>query len=148
MSTVKQITPQNNNGTIRLRFTLQGKRYTLNPVLGGRFDNPVDLAAANQIATQIQLDIATGHFDDTLQRYLPQPPEQTPKKSSLLEIWDAWVDSLDLAPHTKADHYQAIRRQMVKNLPPVSDRRSLSNVDWFLQSKVIPCDLQQALRLP
>jgi integrase len=65
----KQINPVNNNGSIRIRFTLKGKTYTFNPVPGGEYKNSDDMRAAKAIAVQIEGDIRTGNFDQTLAKY-------------------------------------------------------------------------------
>ena len=65
----KQINPVNNNGSIRIRFTLKGKTYSFNPVMGGEFKNPDDMRAAQAVAVQIEGDIRTGNFDPTLAKY-------------------------------------------------------------------------------
>lgn len=65
----KKITPRNNNGAIILQFSFKGKRYSLTPVPGGRFDNGLDLRRAQTVANLISADIAMGQFDPTLEKY-------------------------------------------------------------------------------
>jgi integrase len=65
----KQISPQQNNGGIRLRWSFKGKRYSLVPVPGGRFDNSLDMKRAQTVANLISADIAMGQFDQTLAKY-------------------------------------------------------------------------------
>jgi integrase len=57
-----------------------------------------------------------------LSQHLQAEPDKNPP---LLEIWDAWVEDLDLPPQTKAGHYHFMRRQIVKANP-----LSLDTV-WF-----------------
>lgn len=65
-----------------------------------------------------------------LSQHLNSEPIKNPP---LLEIWDAWVESLDLPPETKANHYDYFRRQIVKaGNPPSTDK------DWFLQNTLAP----------
>jgi integrase len=54
------------NGWIRLRWRYQGHRKTLS--MGLRYD-PVGLAVAQQRANQIKLDILSGNYDPTLAKY-------------------------------------------------------------------------------
>lgn len=56
-------------GWLRLRWTYQGKRYALTL---GLPDSKVNKTVAQQKANQIELDIASGHFDLSLKRYKPQ----------------------------------------------------------------------------
>ncbi len=56
-------------GWLRLRWTHQGKRYAL--TLGLPVSNVNKIVAAAK-AHQIELDIASGHFDPSLKQYKPQ----------------------------------------------------------------------------
>jgi integrase len=51
---------------------------------------------------------------------------------TLLELWDAWVETLDLPKATKADHYEWVRRMLIKANPGLTDTA------WFTQSKLAP----------
>ena len=68
---MKTIKPQNNNGSIVLRFSVSGNRYSFNPAPGGKYGEPKAMAKAEAIASQIALDVLAGHFDYTLTRYKP-----------------------------------------------------------------------------
>jgi integrase len=65
-----------------------------------------------------------------LSQHLQSEPEKNPP---LLEIWDAWVESLDLRAETKAGHYDNFRRQIVKAGNPPSAEK-----DWFLSNSLAP----------
>jgi integrase len=65
-----------------------------------------------------------------LSQHLQSEPEKNPP---LLEIWDAWVGSLDLPGGTKAGHYDNFRRQIVKAGNPLSAEK-----DWFLENTLAP----------
>jgi len=69
---------------LRLRWTYQGKPYCL---ALGIPDTKAGRALAQQKAVQIELDMAAGHFDVTLDRYRPQDPDrpQTPPLVKSLE---------------------------------------------------------------
>ncbi len=56
-------------GRLRLRWRYQGKRFTLSI---GLPDSKVNRQVAQQKATTIELDIASGNFDASLKKYKPQ----------------------------------------------------------------------------
>lgn len=52
----------------------------------------------------------------------------------LLEIWDAWVEMLDLPIQTKGDHYAVLRRQITKAQPqPLT-----CEVKWLTEMDIKP----------
>jgi integrase len=61
-----------------------------------------------------------------LSQHLQSEPDKNPQ---LLEVWDAWVKDLDLPLATKADHYQTLRRQIVKASPLTSETFWLTCLD-------------------
>ncbi len=143
---MREIKPNNNNGSVQLRFSFGGKRYTFNPIPGGSYTNKRDLATANAIATRIQNDILADCFDPTLDRYrltpkAPPLPPTPPKPSTLLQLWDAWVATLDLPAATKANHYEWVRRMLVKTNPGLTDTA------WLTQSKLAPATFKDRLSL-
>lgn len=71
---------------------------------------------------------------------LSEQLQEADKNPPLLEIWDAWVEDLDLPPQTKADHYATLRRQIVKAGSPLS-----ANITWFTQMKVAPATYNKKL---
>lgn len=80
---MRDIKPTNHNGSIQLKFSFGGKRYSFNPVPGGSYTSKRDLATANAIATRIQNDILAGCFDPTLDKYRLTPktrPNHRPKR--------------------------------------------------------------------
>lgn len=137
---MRQINPCNNNGSIQLKFSFGGKRYSFNPIPGGDYSNKRDLANAKAIATKIQNDILAGYFDPTLNRYRIEPkdcPKDSPK--AFLDLWDRWVDSLNLPEATKANHYGVIRQMLVKASPTTSD------TDWLVKAKLAPATFNKRL---
>ena len=70
------VSVENHHGRLRLRFRYGGKRYA---IAVGLPDSVVNRKVAQQKATQIELDIASGNFDRTLEKY--RPPK-TGKKAS------------------------------------------------------------------
>ncbi len=100
---------QSNGQGIRLRFTISGHRYSLS-LSGLSWLNPSHRATAQAIAAQIIADEQAGTFDGTLDRYQNQRMLiQRPIPTSLIGVWDAWVDSLGLSPETRANHYRTTR---------------------------------------
>jgi integrase len=140
---MRDILPINNNGSIQLKFSFGGKRHSFNPIPGGVYGNRRDMAQAQAIATRIQNDILSGYFDASLDRYRLNPKKATPtataKPSTTLAIWDAFVDSLDLPSATKADHYEMIRRMLLKAEPKLSD------VSWITSAKLAPSTYNKRL---
>ncbi|AFY73472.1 site-specific recombinase XerD [Synechococcus sp. PCC 7502] len=142
---MKEINPINNNGSIQLKFTVNGKRYSFNPFQGGQFDNKRDLAQAKAIATKIQNDIIADCFDNTLNKYKPKNLNSLTKTvnlktvKSFIVVWDSWVDTLDLSAATKADHYEMIRRMIVKADAGGDD------ISWFINAKLSPSTFNKRL---
>ena len=65
-----------------------------------------------------------------LSQQLQVDPDRNPP---LLEVWDAWVETLDLSIATAADHYYVTRRQIVKAGNPLA-----ADTDWFLGNPLAP----------
>ncbi|MCX5963183.1 MAG: tyrosine-type recombinase/integrase [Cyanobacteria bacterium] len=135
------ITPINNNGSIRIRFKFEGTRYNINP--RAKYSNPIDIARAKLVCSKIELDILLRNFDTSLKRYTEDYPhhetltEKTTqdvikkvKTSTLIEVWDLWVDSLNISEDTKLNHYRPVRRMIVK----VKPQPSLDCSKWLLKS--------------
>ena len=127
LRTVREINPFNNNGSIQLKFSFGGKRYSFNPIPGGDYHNKRDLLTAKAIAVKIQNDILAGYFDPTLERYRlsPKVPAK-PQPKSLIELWDLWVESLELPERVAADHYKWVRQMIVKAKPGLVDTKWLT----------------------
>jgi integrase len=141
---MKSLKPINNHGGIQLKFSLAGKRYSFHPIPGGRFADKRDLATAQAIATQIENALLSGHFDPTLQTYRLAPKTTSSDPSpvlygSMLELWDAWVITLDISEETKSDHYEMIRRMIVKHSPLVTQ------TNWLTSAKIAPSTFNKRL---
>jgi integrase len=128
-----KVTPRNHNGTIQLKFTVSGQRYSFNPIPRSQYANPHHIAIAWAIAAQIQAEVLKGEFDPTLNRYRHCQKKPVSKGEFDLEIWDAWVDSLTLSPATKADHYEMIRRMIGKGS------------EWLTESRIAPSTFNKRL---
>lgn len=143
---MREIEPINNNGSIQLKFSYAGKRYSFNPIPKGDYNDKRDIGTARAIATQIQNDILAKNFDPTLNRYrlTPKPqslqtsdPQSKPK--TLIEVWDCWVTSLNLPVATREHHYKAIRQQIIKANPALLDTA------WLTQANLSPSTFNQRL---
>lgn len=135
---MRDISPQEHNGSIRIRFQLKGNRYSFHPLPGGDWKNKQHRRICEAIAIRIQNDILAGNFDQTLTRYKHQAvaegqelKPQSRKRLHWLELWDSYVDSRNLKPATKADHYEMVRRMILK-----ADNPGVESIDWFVH---YPC---------
>ena len=92
------------------------------------------MATAKALAVKIQNDILAGCFDPTLQKYRldPEPTAAKARPKTLLELWDTWDSTLDLPAATKANHYEWVRRMLVKT------SSGLMDTAWLTQSKLAP----------
>ncbi|WP_322746150.1 Arm DNA-binding domain-containing protein [Nostoc sp. LEGE 06077] len=94
------------NSRLQLRFRYGGKRYYLSL---GLSDIKINRKAAEAKKNQIELDIASGNFDPTLNKYKPQSvisiaePEIPPK---VTELWEGYINykSSSLKETTKGYH--------------------------------------------
>jgi integrase len=57
----------------------------------------------------------------------------------MLTAWDIWIESLGLSPETKADHYEMIRRMIVKAQP------GWENTAWLTEAKLAPSTFNKRL---
>ncbi|MBW4540332.1 MAG: tyrosine-type recombinase/integrase [Myxacorys chilensis ATA2-1-KO14] len=94
-------------GWLRLRFTHQGKRRAF---AIGLPDTKTNQGIAQRTATQIELDIKSGHFDATLARYKPQKQleiEQSPELT-VIALFRSFVEykAKEVTPKTM-EKYQA-----------------------------------------
>jgi integrase len=131
---MKKIEPRNLHGSINIRFQHEGESYNFNPIKGGQYADKATLEKARAIALQISLDISLDRFDPTLDRYRIESVQTLQQKvrsprtvsTTLLTVWDSWVDSLGLEARTKADHYAMVRCMIVK-----ASKVRLDDVEWL-----------------
>jgi integrase len=124
---VVRIRPTNNNGSLRIRFKLEGEIYTISGL--GQASNRIARAKAELAAALIERDIELGTFDTALSKYQPQEPAKPVKPKRLIELWDLWVSTLHLSEQTKSEHYQNTRNMILRAKPlPNSD-----SADWFMK---------------
>jgi integrase len=87
------------HGRLQLVFSFNGHRHYLSL---GVADSKTARAMAEMKAKQIELDILSGNFDETLEKYQPQAaisareseplPESKPTGPSLNELWEKFVE--------------------------------------------------------
>ncbi|MEG4521130.1 MULTISPECIES: site-specific integrase [unclassified Microcoleus] len=82
----------------------------------------------------------TPELKNLLVQLSQQLQNEKEKIPPLLEIWDAWVSTLDISAQTKSDHYAILRRQIVKAGNPSSD-----DVAWFVNQKLAPATYNKKL---
>ncbi|MDB9390539.1 Arm DNA-binding domain-containing protein [Microcystis aeruginosa] len=75
-------------GRLRLRWGFEGKRYALSI---GLPDSKVNRKVAQQKATMIELDMASGNFDQTLKKY--KPHIQSTSQISVVILFGQFMDS-------------------------------------------------------
>lgn len=164
---MRTINPRNNNGSIKLEFTVQGKLYTLAP--GGKFADPIAYSNAQRIATQIYNDCITGNFDPTLNKYRPAPIpipnfkgrtvqaakedfeaalEELRTRNLTIEIWDRYVEFKrpSLSPSTIAKDFKKVRNYLIKcpKLKPGDWVEASKFRDWLL-TKTTPAATKKIL---
>lgn len=152
---MKEIKLEDNNGGIRLRFQVAGKRFVFSPIRGARFANDWDRKRAEGIAQTIQADISTGHFDPTLEKYKLQSgveiqkglakvakelAEAEAQRRPLPDLGDLWKSYRDFKAKTLAPSTISIDfdRRVGNTLPqlPTTDLRGVVEIrDWLLENK-------------
>lgn len=130
---MKEIKPIINNGSISIQFQLNNKTYKFSPIKGGKYSNSRDLAKAQDIATQITIDIRNGIFDPTLKKYktitspsgrtavdalrdLEEAKQELHQRSISVEVWDKYVEfkKPSVSPSTIAKDYTKVRNYLIK----------------------------------
>jgi integrase len=74
-------------GMLRLRWRAGGRRFAL--ALGLPADSAVNQAIAQQRAISIQLDLVSGNFDPTLEKYRGATIDQ-PDRERVLDLWERY----------------------------------------------------------
>lgn len=120
-----------NGQSLRLQWTYQGKRYALNP---GLRDTPENRIIAEKIGKEIQVDMAMGFFDPTLNKYrpasaTPRISQPTSKKHiSAVDLFDKYLEFRrnDLAIGTQKK-YEILKRQLAFMLGNTSANVDIDN---------------------
>ena len=88
---------KSSNNRLQLVFSFGGKRRYMST---GFSDTPINRKSAEMKARQIELDIASGNLDPTLEKYKPDSVLSTvnpidligSSEPSLAELWDKFID--------------------------------------------------------
>lgn len=151
---MKAITPINNNGSIQLKFQVSGKRYGFSPIKGSCFDNANDIKKAQSIALIIQLDIESGNFDATLDRYKANNPNAIAikvaesakamkavkvSKVDLIELWDKYIAHKrpSVSPSTYKATYVRLMVNCLKTLPTTDIYDAVVIRDYLIGNKTV-----------
>ena len=135
---MRPITPSNNNGLIRLRWTHQGKRYSLS---FGDWHSSPDRADALALAARILADIRARTFDESLTRYKHTDPDDDGDQRTTLtaleafNLWSLQANHSDSTKHHTDKHVRLI----------LSGRKELANISTTTFNRRLGT-IQQALR--
>lgn len=106
------------NGRIRLRWTYQAKRYSLNLLAY----NNINLLQAKKVALQIEQDVATDNFDYSLSKY--NPNKSYLKCKNLAEYFEYWTTHYrQMNCEIHVDYYSV--RNMIKRWCNVNEHSIL-----------------------
>lgn len=110
------------NGTrLRLRWRWQGRQETI--AVGPANDRAVR-TLAEKLARQIELDILSGSYDPTKERYRIV---ESPKRSTV-QLWDEFTSARGMGSDSK---YKALRNFLLKDEKPI-DRIGREQAEKFL----------------
>lgn len=133
---------EDNQGAIRIRVQLQGKRYAFAPIARGKYYNKRDYKQAELLAKQIELDILQGTFDTTLSKYKDDtsktPTETKYEAQNLSTLWPKFVEykrGTGLADSSLYVDYVKRVGNMLPKLPSLSLEDSIDIRDWILENK-------------
>ncbi|ACK72317.1 putative integrase [Gloeothece citriformis PCC 7424] len=135
-------------GRLRLRWRFEGKRYVLSI---GLPDSKVNRKVAQQKATVIELDIASGNFDATLKKY--KPHIQTTSQLTVVTLFEKFIESKAkaLLP-TSLDKYRATLGYLKLVFPnqlasAISVKDAEKFIEWINNRGVSPIVCRERLIL-
>jgi integrase len=139
---MKNIAPQRTtSGGIKIEFMIDGKRYSLAPVISGRFDNTLDYRQSQVIAGQIACDMHAKTFDITLAKYKPKTLESIEAERALqnYDLLELWMQYIDAKKNHVAESTLSIGYNQVTNLLKSFESTKLANAQeiklWVLNNK-------------
>jgi integrase len=105
---------ESKNGSLRLRWRFEGKRYCLG--LGVR-DSPTGRAFADRKKGDIQIDLIAGYFDRSLLKYRPQKLGKNPTDLTAVQLIEKYAAdrSSELSP-SSIDPLKAIASKLTQLL--------------------------------
>lgn len=132
-------------GNLRLRWTIAGQRYTLSL---GLPDSPVNRKVAESAALTIDLDILSGNFDPTLQKYKPE--NKRSDSIPLSKLLDRFIVSQASHLHKNSlVRYRSTKGRLIeffgeKRVCDIDRARSIAFRDW-LSSRVKPITVRDRI---
>ena len=135
-------------GRLRLRWRHLGKRYALSI---GLPDSKVNRQVAQQKATIIELDIASGNFDLTLKKY--KPHTQNSEGLSVVSLFELFMEykAKRLLPRS-LDKYDAtlkyLERYFENRVAAAIDEKAAEQfMEWLTKQKLSPMVCRERLTL-
>jgi len=115
-------------------------------------NNPINLQAARAKAAQIEQDIAREQFDETLQKYRPQPiaPTEQPKLITTIALWERWMQYQRLegvASQTLANRYQTIANLLTHFKRTLETERDARDFQSFLLTRQSPATANRCIKM-
>ncbi|OYZ00982.1 MAG: hypothetical protein B7Y37_08785 [Sphingobacteriia bacterium 28-36-52] len=105
------VSVENYRNRIRLRWRYQGKRYSLNLA---SYNKP-NLTASKKVLLQIELDMASGNFDDSLVKYgAKEAKVEDVLPKTLVEYFEFWVSNYKQLDCNKNSDYFHLRNTLRK----------------------------------
>lgn len=135
-----KIEPRNHNGSILLRFQLNGQKYAFNPIKGGKWNDSRDRARATLIAGQIKDDIKDGSFDKTLSKYkvtgksteIPISDAERVKHANLFDLFSEFTafKKRRLKSNSMIDFRTVLNK--LKKCPYKSTKNAMEITEWLV----------------
>ena len=141
---------QTRSGMLRLRWTLEGSTFYLSLNLP---DTPINRHSARMKVSEIERDIALGHFDRTLEKYRPQTteaPTELPKQRSTIALWELWMEKQredGVAPQTLSNRYQTLLnllKHFDRNIETIQDGKDFQG---FLLTRQSPGTANRCIKM-
>lgn len=119
-----KLTLENFKGWYRCRFTIAGKRYAV--YYGTR-----DYATAVRLHRKLQNDVLNGTLNPDLKSYslrysLQVNTSPAQPRITLQQLWDKWVETLNLEPSVRHNHYHWTRTA-------IPEKALWYETAWFLK---------------
>ena len=120
-------------GNLRLRWTIAGQRFTLSL---GLPDSPLNRRVAESLVNTIDLDILSGNFDPTLQKYKPE--NKRSDSISLDKLFDRFVAAQEKELHKNSlVRYRSTQSRLIeyfgeKRVGEIDRPKTIGFRDWMM----------------
>lgn len=145
---MRKVRIEAHNKCLRLRWTIQGHRYTLG--LGGLPDNFLGRNIAQEKASQIERDILLGDFDETLLKYRPRLTGTNPTEINCPVLFSKYTATKSALAAGTLEKYRAVQRHLEQWLDvpaPSVDAAAAANFAQQLADRVAPKTQREYLRI-